>query len=138
MRGRLFAGPGAEPDLVRLVKAKAGPVHHLSHSPRPLMFGLRAGLSEQEDRLVLQLAGDVYSPGHLPARELEAGDDGGDQSPGVNGLLPLRPPGSPAQLVLLAGVVAAHLLDSPGPALLDDGAHTVQHLGKASYNKCER
>ena len=86
------------PDLVRLMEAETGPVHHLSHGSSLLMFCLRSGLSQQEDRLVLQLPGDVHSPRHVPPGELEAGDDGGNQSPGVNGLVTLRPPGSSAQL----------------------------------------
>ena len=111
------------------MKAEAGPVHHLGHGPGLLLLGDGGGLPQQEDRLVLQLAGDVDCPGHLPARELEAGEDGGHEPPGVHGEVALRPPGSAGQLVLLTGVVAPHLLDAPGPALLYDGAHAVEHLG---------
>ena len=93
-----------------------------------LQRGSAGALAEYEDGLVVQLAGDVEGGGHLPAQRAEPGQDGGQQLPALHRRLPLRPPGRPGQLVLLAAVVGPHLLDPPGPGLLHRPGHAVQHL----------
>ena len=83
-----------EPDLVSLVEADTGPVHHATHCIRFMIDQRRlsSGLSEEEHRLVLKLPGNVHRARHLPPRVPETGQQTADQSPRLHGQVSVSPP----------------------------------------------
>ena len=93
---------GQEADLVSLVEAEDSE-----------WLGLRRTLAEHEHSFVIQSSRDVQRDGHLPAKGPQLHDEVGDQIPGLDAVLAVRPPRGPIQLKFPTSVLFLAVLEPP-------------------------
>ena len=88
-------------------------------------LGLRRTLPEDEHTFVSPSPSGrhLQRGGHLPAQRLELHDDDGDQIPGLDGLLAIRPPWMAGKFELPEAFLLLAVLDPPLPVLADHLLH---------------